>query len=89
MGQNNCDDDKTPCVDADDLTKKSVREFFYHIGVNVDDPASLESFREDLRFSRRLRKAANHGSLAMVGAISVGVVVVLWSGLVDKVLGGR
>jgi len=62
---------------AEEAADKAVRECFALLGVDVDDTASVEEFREDLRFGRSLRKRADQGVdalfklvfLAVAGAI--------------------
>jgi hypothetical protein len=62
---------------ADEAAAKAVRECFILLGVDVDDTASVEEFREDLRFGRGLRKRADQGIdaifklvfLAIAGAV--------------------
>ena len=46
---------------AEEAAEKAVRETFLLLGVNVDDHASVESFREDMSFSRGMRKRAEQG----------------------------
>ena len=65
------------------------RSTFAILGVDIDSPESVEAFREDLRFGRRLRKAANHGSLAMVAAVSVALVGAVWLGILEKIGGAK
>lgn len=65
-----------------------MRETFAILGVDIDKPESVEEFREDLRFGKKLRKAADHGFLAMVSALFVAILAVGWIGLQIK-LGGR
>ena len=67
---------------------EAVKQVFYILGVDVDDPESVESFREDLSFGRRLRRAADHGFLAMIGLIVVGLGAVIWAGVLAK-MGGH
>ena len=73
------------CQDAAD---KAVRKVFAILGVDIDKPESVEEFREDLRFGRKLRRASDHGMLAIIGLISVGLAAALWTGIVVKV-GGK
>lgn len=63
---------------------KAARKVFAILGVDLDKPESIESFRDDLRFGRRLRKAADHGFLVLVGALAVGLVALLGLGIVAK-----
>lgn len=43
--------------------------------------------REDLRFGKRMRKAADHGLLAMMGVIAAAAMAAVWAGIVSKVGG--
>lgn len=52
-------------------SEASVRKVFAILGVDIDEPAQVESFRDDLRFGRRLRKAADHSWLAFVGGLTL------------------
>jgi len=67
----------TIATDAADLAVKKV---FYLLGVDVEDAQSVEEFREDLRFGRKIRKLADHGMIAIVGLIALGIVSVFWAG---------
>lgn len=58
----------------------AVKKTFAILGVDVDKPESVEEFREDLRFGRRLRKMTGHGQLVMVGAFALAIVYSLWAG---------
>lgn len=73
------------CQEAAD---RAVKKVFAILGVNVDNPESVEEFREDLRFGKKMRKAADHGFLAVVGLIVVGLGAALWAGIVAKLGGG-
>lgn len=42
----------------------------------------------NLRFGKRMRKAADHGLLAMMGVIAAAAMAAVWAGIVSKV-GGR
>ena len=46
---------------AEEAAEKAVRETFLLLGVDVDDHESIESFREDISFSRGMRKRAEQG----------------------------
>ena len=70
-------DMSTIATDAADLAVKKV---FYLLGVDVEDAQSVEEFREDLRFGRKIRKLADHGMIAIVGLIALGIVSVFWAG---------
>jgi hypothetical protein len=66
-----------------------VKKVFAILGVDIDKPESVEEFRQDLRFGKKMRKAADHGFLAMVGLIVVGLGAAVWAGIVSKVTGGQ
>ena len=83
MNRQQCDDQL--CQDAAD---KAVRKVFAILGVDIDKPESVEEFREDLRFGRKLRRVSDHGMLAIIGLVSVGLAAALWTGIVAKV-GGK
>ena len=72
------------CQEAADLAVKKV---FAILGVDIDKPESVEEFREDLRFGRRMRKLADHGLITAIGLVASGLVFSLWSGLINKVGG--
>jgi len=65
-----------------------VKKVFAILGVDIDKPESVEEFREDLRFGKRMRKAADHGFLALVGLVVVGLGAVVWAGVMSKLGGG-
>lgn len=67
---------------SEESSDKAVRKVFAILGVNVDEPAEVESFRDDLRFGRRLRKAADKGFLAFAGVGGVAMAYAMWDGLV-------
>lgn len=46
---------------AEEAAKEAVRATFDLLGVNVADPQSVEEFRNDLRFSRSIRKRGEQG----------------------------
>ncbi len=67
---------------------RAVKKVFALLGVDIDKPESVEDFREDLRFGKRMRKAADHGFLALIGLVCVGLGALVWAGIVSK-LGGH
>lgn len=72
--------------EAADLAVKNV---FAILGVDIDKPESVEEFREDLRFGKRLRRASDHGFLAFVGLLVVGLGAIVWAGILSKFNGGH
>lgn len=77
------------CPLAGDAADHAVKKVFAILGVDIDKPESVEAFREDLRFGKRLRKAADHGTLVLTGAIIVGMMWAVWSGILEQVRGGH
>ena len=76
--------DSPTCQEAAD---RAVKKVFAILGVDVDKPESVEEFREDLRFGKRMRRAADHGLLALVGLVVIGLGAAVWAGIVSKVGG--
>ena len=84
MSDKNDHCDNPTCQEAAD---RAVKKVFAILGVDVDKPESVEEFREDLRFGKRMRKAADHGLLAMMGGIAAAAMAAVWAGIVSKVGG--
>lgn len=80
---------RTPddCPHAEESAERAVRKVFAILGVDIDRPESVEEFREDLRFGKRMRKAADHGLLALMGVIAAAFAAAVWAGIVQKVGG--
>lgn len=77
------------CPQAEQAADHAVRKVFAILGVDIDKPESVEEFREDLRFGKRLRKAADHGMLALFGVLFAALAAAAWTGIVSKVNGGH
>jgi hypothetical protein len=73
-------------VSEQDAADRAVKKVFAILGVDIDKPESIEEFREDLRFGRRLRKAADHGTMAFVGTLVVGLCIAAWAGIAAKLI---
>ena len=73
---------------SEDAAKDAVKMVFAILGVDIDKPESVEEFRSDLRFGKKMRKAADHGVLAFIGIVAVGLSAALWTGIVTKFNGG-
>lgn len=65
----------------------AVKKTFAILGVDIADPESVEEFRQDLRFGKRMRKMADHGQLVMVGLVFAGFAWALWEGIKSFVKG--
>ena len=72
---------------AEQAADQAVAKVFAILGVDIKKPESVEEFREDLRFGKKMRKMADHGQLAMVGVFVLGICWAIWEGLKAK-LGG-
>ncbi len=73
--------------ECSEIADKAVKKTFAILGVNIDDPESIEEFRQDLRFGKRLRKIADHGTFAFFAAVAVAIVGALWIGITQSVKG--
>lgn len=69
----------------DDAAEHAVKKVFAILGVNIDCPESVEEFREDLRFGKKMRKAAGHSTLAFIGIATVGMAYAAWAGIVSYI----
>lgn len=72
------------CEHADLAADQAVKKVFALLGVDVDDPESVESFREDLRFGKRLRRTTGKVGLAVLMAIGSGIGMQIWDALHGK-----
>lgn len=84
------DNDHRRSDEIEEAVDLSVKKVFAILGVDVDDPKSIEEFREDLRFGKRLRRAADRGFLALVSAIFVACAAATWAGITgSRITGGH
>lgn len=72
---------------AEKAADHAVAKVFAILGVDVSKPESVEEFREDLRFGKKMRRMADHGQLAMIGVFVAGISWAIWEGIKAK-LGG-
>lgn len=75
------------CPHAEESADRAVKKVFAILGVDIDRPESVEEFREDLRFGKKIRRAADHGFLALVGLLVFALGAAMWSGIVSKIGG--
>jgi hypothetical protein len=73
--------------ECSEIADKAVKKTFAILGVNIDDPESIEEFRQDLRFGKRLRKIADHGTFAFFAAVAVAIVGAIWIGISQSIKG--
>ena len=70
---------------SEDAAEHAVKKVFAILGVDIDRPESVEEFREDLRFGRKLRKIADHGTLAFIGVVAAALAAAVWAGIVSNI----
>lgn len=68
-----------------EIADRAVRKTFAILGVDIDKPESVEEFRQDLRFGKKLRKLADHGALAFFAAVAVAIVGAIWIGIISSI----
>lgn len=66
---------------SEEASDMAVRKVFAILGVDIEEPEQVASFQDDLRFGRRLRKAADKGFLAFAGVGGVAMAYALWDGI--------
>jgi len=71
--------------ECSEIADRAVKKTFAILGVDIDKPESVEEFRQDLRFGARLRKIADHGTLAFFAAVAVAIVAALWIGITSSI----
>ena len=71
--------------ECSEIADRAVKKTFAILGVDIDKPESVEEFRQDLRFGKRLRKIADHGTLAFFGAVAVAVAAAIWIGIMHAI----
>ncbi len=76
------------CPHVKEAADEAVKKVFAILGVDIDVPREVEQFRENLRFGASMRRAADKGMLAIIGAIAVGALAALWAGIVSKITHG-
>lgn len=70
---------------SEDAAEHAVKKVFAILGVDIDRPESVEEFREDLRFGRKMRKVADHGLLAFFGVVAAAFAAAVWAGIVSNI----
>jgi len=80
-----CPTNVPDCKQAELAAESAVRKVFAILGVDIDKPESVEEFREDLRWGKRMRRASDRGWLAIVSLICAGIVYAAWSGIKGSV----
>lgn len=70
---------------SEDAAEHAVKKVFAILGVDIEHPESVEEFREDLRFGKRMRKVADHGTLAFFGVVAAAFAAAVWAGIVSNI----
>ena len=70
---------------SEDAAEHAVKRVFAILGVDIERPESVEEFREDLRFGKRMRKVADHGTLAFFGVVAAAFAAAVWAGIVSNI----
>ena len=63
---------------------KAIKKTFAILGVDIDDPSEVEEFRQDLRFSGRMRAAMDKGFMAVTSAVAVAMVAAIWAAIIGR-----
>ena len=69
---------------SEESADKAVKKVFAILGVDINKPESVEEFREDLRFGKKLRKLADHGVLVLVALLFTGLAWAALDGVISK-----
>ena len=69
---------------SEESADKAVKKVFAILGVDINKPESVEEFREDLRFGRKLRKLADHGVFVLVALLFTGFAWAALDGMISK-----
>lgn len=69
--------------------QKAVRDVFFVLGVDVNDPESVREFQSDMQFARQMRKILGHGVFAAIGALAVAAGAFVWSAILRAIGGGE
>ena len=70
---------------SEESADKAVKKVFAILGVDVNKPESVEEFREDLRFGKKLRKLADHGVFVLVALLFTGLAWASFEGIITRI----
>ena len=70
---------------SDESADKAVKKVFAILGVDINKPESVEEFREDLRFGKKLRKLADHGVFVLVALLFTGLAWASFEGIITRI----
>jgi len=84
-GHETCPDEEMLMKEAiEQAVERAVKKTFAILGVDINDPESVEEFRQDLRFGKRMRKMSDHGQLALVATFFIGLGWAVYEGIKAK-----
>lgn len=69
---------------SEESADKAVKKVFAILGVDINKPESVEEFREDLRFGKKLRKLADHGVFVLVALLFTGLAWAALDGVISR-----
>ena len=70
---------------SEESDDKAVKKVFAILGVDINKPESVEEFREDLRFGKKLRKLADHGVFVLVALLFTGLAWASFEGIITRI----
>ena len=70
-------------LEVKEAARIAVKDVFAILGVDIDHPESVSEFQADLRFNKKLRRASDHGYLAIVTMVVGGVGWLIVHGLIS------
>ena len=69
---------------SEESADKAVKKVFAILGVDINKPESVEEFREDLRFGKKLRKLADHGAFVLIALLFTGLAWASFEGIITR-----
>ena len=83
------DDNNSNChlseIVSERAADKAVKKVFAILGVDIHKPESVEEFREDLRFGKKLRKLADHGAFVLIALLFTGLAWASFEGIITRI----
>lgn len=77
------------CPHVAEAADAAVKRVFALLGVDVDVPKEVVQFQENLRFGATMRRAADKGLMAAIGAIAVATMAAIGAGVVSFIWKGH
>lgn len=73
------------CAQARAAADSAVKKTFAILGVDIDHPEQVESFRASLRFGDRLRKIADRSFALFILTIVMAYLGASWLGVIESI----